>query len=109
MSLKRKWCLLFLRPVRGRSTPDGLFSVNSIAGSGTLYQEEELNVDTDLLRWNPAHCASVFRSCMVEESGTLESQLKATKVSTQSALATPEAPSQAATQPEAAKAVFPLT
>lgn len=43
---------------------------------------------------------------MVEESGTLESQLEATKVSTQSALATPEAPSQAATQPEAAKAVY---
>lgn len=59
--------------------------------------------------WNSAHCSSVFRSCMVEESGTLESQLEATKVSAQSALTTPEAPSQAATQPEAAKAVFPLT
>ncbi|KAH0505287.1 Spectrin alpha chain, non-erythrocytic 1 [Microtus ochrogaster] len=53
--------------------------VTELTGSGTLYQEEELNVDTDLLRWNPAHCASVFRSCMVEESGTLESQLEATK------------------------------
>lgn len=28
-----------------------------------------------------SHCDSVFRSCMVEESGTLESQLEATKVS----------------------------
>lgn len=46
--------------------------------------------------WNSAHCSSVFRSCMVEESGTLESQLEATKVSAQSALTTPEAPSQAA-------------
>lgn len=44
--------------------------------------------------WNSAHCSSVFRSCMVEESGTLESQLEATKVSAQSTLTTPEAPSQ---------------
>lgn len=28
-----------------------------------------------------SHCCSMFRSCMVEESGTLESQLEATKVS----------------------------
>lgn len=27
------------------------------------------------------HCDILFRSCMVEESGTLESQLEATKVS----------------------------
>lgn len=44
--------------------------------------------------WNSAHCSSVFRSCMVEESGTLESQLEATKVSAQSALTTPEPPAR---------------
>lgn len=38
---------------------------------------------------------------MVEESGTLESQLEATKVSALKGFTTPEVPSSAATQPGA--------